>query len=117
VEEQVVLGRADWVDPADPRKGIICRETLYFGERPLKRTNNPSKKRPIIALCPREFGGARYQVPQSPAWQEEHARRTRSLQTLAYMTLKGFRANLEATSVDSRLTAPIAAFASSLRAG
>ena len=33
VEQQVEEGRADWVDVADPRKGIICRELLYFGER------------------------------------------------------------------------------------
>jgi hypothetical protein len=32
--EQVAAGRADWVDPAHPEKGIICRELLYFGERP-----------------------------------------------------------------------------------
>lgn len=32
VTEQVNAGRADWVDPARPEKGIICRELLYFGE-------------------------------------------------------------------------------------
>lgn len=31
--EQIQWGRATWVDPEDPRKGIICREVLYFGER------------------------------------------------------------------------------------
>jgi hypothetical protein len=33
VEEEVLRGRADWIDPNDHRKGIICREMLYFGEK------------------------------------------------------------------------------------
>lgn len=33
VTEQVESGRATWVDPLDPAKGILCREVLYFGER------------------------------------------------------------------------------------
>ena len=33
VEQAVNDGRADWVDPADHKKGIVCREILYFGER------------------------------------------------------------------------------------
>lgn len=31
--EQVAAGRAAWVDPTAPRKGIVCMEMLYFGER------------------------------------------------------------------------------------
>lgn len=33
VTEEVKSGRADWVDPSEPRKGIVCREMLYFGPR------------------------------------------------------------------------------------
>lgn len=33
VTEQIESGRANWVDPSDPAKGIVCREMLYFGER------------------------------------------------------------------------------------
>jgi len=33
VTEQVESGRATWVDPDDPAQGVLCRETLYFGER------------------------------------------------------------------------------------
>lgn len=33
VTEEVKSGRATWVDPLDPAKGILCLEMLYFGER------------------------------------------------------------------------------------
>lgn len=33
VTGEVEAGRADWVDPNDPKKGIICREMLYFGPK------------------------------------------------------------------------------------
>ena len=33
IETQIALGLADWVNAGDPRQGIICRETVYFGER------------------------------------------------------------------------------------
>jgi hypothetical protein len=36
VFEQVASGRADWVDPSQPKRGIIARETLYFGPRELR---------------------------------------------------------------------------------
>jgi hypothetical protein len=35
VDEQVAAGRAVWVDPADPRKGIICRDLLHLAPREL----------------------------------------------------------------------------------
>jgi hypothetical protein len=35
VTEQVESRRADWIDPSDPAKGIICREKIYFGPREL----------------------------------------------------------------------------------
>src|SRR5580658_468335 len=31
-EDEVKFGRADWVDPADHSKGILCRAFLYSGE-------------------------------------------------------------------------------------
>ena len=30
-DEQVVLGRAEYIHPTNPAHGIICRELLYFG--------------------------------------------------------------------------------------
>lgn len=36
VTEQVESGRAAWVNPLDPAKGIKCREVLYFGEREVR---------------------------------------------------------------------------------
>jgi hypothetical protein len=35
LEEQVRSGVADWVDPRDPRQGIVAREMLHFGEKAL----------------------------------------------------------------------------------
>ena len=35
VTGEVEAGRADWVDPNDPKQGIICREMLYFGPKEL----------------------------------------------------------------------------------
>jgi hypothetical protein len=36
VTDQVDAGRADWIDPTNPAKGIIAREMLHFGVRDLK---------------------------------------------------------------------------------
>lgn len=35
LESQVKTGLADWVDACNPGKGIIAREMLQFGARPL----------------------------------------------------------------------------------
>jgi hypothetical protein len=32
-DDQVAAGRADYIDPLEPAKGIICRELIYFGPR------------------------------------------------------------------------------------
>lgn len=32
---QVQAGRADWLDPDAHSKGILCRELIYFGPRPV----------------------------------------------------------------------------------
>lgn len=49
ITDQVKSGRADWVDPLDPTKGIICRELLYFGFRPIapepETTSGPNVER------------------------------------------------------------------------
>lgn len=29
----MAAGVADWVDPLEPKQGIVCRELLYFGEK------------------------------------------------------------------------------------
>lgn len=59
VTEQVQSGRATWVDPDDPAQGILCRETLYFGEREIPvETVNPSN-------LPVELPGLRFIPPKS----------------------------------------------------
>lgn len=35
-EGEVLAGHADWLDPDDHTKGILCRELLYFGPRPTR---------------------------------------------------------------------------------
>ena len=35
LEDQVASGVADWVDSREPRRGIIAREMLHFGDRAL----------------------------------------------------------------------------------
>lgn len=67
IENEVKAGRADWVDPADPRKGILCRETLYFGPR-APRPDAPIAEvatagRLIAGLAPLEIPGVRFMDP------------------------------------------------------
>jgi hypothetical protein len=59
IEQQVAEGRADYVDPADPRKGIVCRELLHFGHRPLAPEPQTSTYSPV------ELPGLRYMPPAS----------------------------------------------------
>lgn len=61
LEEQVNCGRADWIDSADPRKGIIARELLPIFERPVETVGCES------------LDGSSYfnlkRVPTSPEWK------------------------------------------------
>ena len=60
VEQQVSHGRAHWVDPEDHKKGIVCREMLYFGERALKPEPVSAKSSPRPNL--------RWEPPKTEAW-------------------------------------------------
>ena len=57
IDQQVAAGLAEYVDQRDPRKGIICREMLFFGSRPLP----DSPARPDY--FPAELPGLRFQQP------------------------------------------------------
>lgn len=43
---EVDAGRADWIDPTDPSKGIVCRAFLYSGE-----TLKPVEPEKLFKLC------------------------------------------------------------------
>jgi hypothetical protein len=62
VEDQVRSGLADLVDPTDLRKGIICRETLYFGEREFR----PVEKEQADNMPHGEIPGVRFVGPRNP---------------------------------------------------
>jgi hypothetical protein len=68
LEQQVEAGIADWVDAADNRQGIICRELLYFGPRQEVPAPVPNRLPPI------EVSGCRFQLPLSDLWRQEHRR-------------------------------------------
>lgn len=60
---EVEAGRADWVDPTDPAKGILCRAFLYSGE--LLKPAQPDQLRRLSrnSLSPLEVGSARFDDP------------------------------------------------------
>ena len=60
-EQQIALGWVEWVDPADPRKGVICRDLLNFGGRPKEVPLTIGNILPSI-----EAPGTRYQGPPTP---------------------------------------------------
>lgn len=92
-DQQVMLGIADYIDPTDPSKGMLCRELLYFGEREFKaETVDPTK----LNLAALEVGNARFRAPSSADWQEVHALPTHNLRVRAFLTLGAFRASFEA---------------------
>ncbi len=62
LEEQVRTGVADWVDPADPRQGIIAREMLHFGEKALP-VETISVSKFAKGLPPLEAHGTRFDDP------------------------------------------------------
>jgi hypothetical protein len=60
-DEQVALANADYIDPSDPAKGIICRELLYFGARPVT-----VKTADLSTLPLSEIPGVRFVGPRNP---------------------------------------------------
>lgn len=62
VTEQVESGRATWVDPSDPAKGIVCRELLHFGNReiPVETVGPESLTDQMMGL---KFVGPRNPLP------------------------------------------------------
>jgi hypothetical protein len=62
IKQQLAAARVDWVDPTDPRKGVICREMLYFGERALPvETVSVSS----LLLPPLELPGLHLEKPKN----------------------------------------------------
>jgi len=64
--EEVAAGRADWVDPADPTKGILCREFLYSGQTLVTAAPETLSKLARPRRCPIppvEVGNARFDDP------------------------------------------------------
>jgi hypothetical protein len=61
-KDQIERGRAVWVDPDDPRQGIICREILFFGERRTPLSPKTKKRRRGV-LPAIEVGNTRFEQP------------------------------------------------------
>lgn len=65
--EQVLSGRAVWIDASKPRKGIICREILFFGERrtplPQKTTKRTRRRRGVLPSL--EVPNTKFQQPST----------------------------------------------------
>ena len=64
---EVEAGRADWVDPNDHSKGILCRAFLYSGEQLVtaapESLSKLARPRPC-PLAPIEVGNARFDDPE-----------------------------------------------------
>lgn len=62
-----MYGSAVWVDPADPSKGIICRDFLYFGEKtvapPTPEQLRKLRSKLKSALPPLEPNGCKFIPP------------------------------------------------------
>lgn len=71
VEDQVSIGRAEWVDANDHTKGILCRELLYFGP-PDALGYDPLPLGSRLKLAPLELPGLIFREPQSIEWQRDH---------------------------------------------
>lgn len=66
VEQVEVYGTAEWVDPKDQTKGIICCDFLYLGEKvspPSPGVIEKLKKRLRSSLPPAEVGNCRFVHP------------------------------------------------------
>src|SRR6266536_5127778 len=59
---EVEAGRADWVDPQDHARGILCREFLYSGEK-LKPPQPDWVRTLRSSLPPLEVHGSQYDDP------------------------------------------------------
>jgi hypothetical protein len=77
ITEEVTRGRADWVDSADRRKGIICREMLWLGLKPL--APEPECLSPMRGA---EIPGIIFKEPASAAWRKDPASRALSVRFL-----------------------------------
>jgi hypothetical protein len=85
---EVEAGRADWVDPADPAKGIICREFLYSGQRLIaaapEALSKLARPRPC-PLPPLEVELTRFDDPEKTATKrKERMRLIVSARAIAY---------------------------------
>lgn len=64
LETQIAEGLADWVDVAEPRRGIIARGMLYFGAREFQTFDSRMEKMPPV-----EVPGVRFIPPSNwVAW-------------------------------------------------
>ena len=54
------MGNSDWVDPDDHKRGIVAREIIYFGARPVKVEPADLSKLPLLELPGIKF------VPPAP---------------------------------------------------
>ena len=63
-EEEVLAGRADWIDPDNHAKGILCRAFLYSGE--MLKPAQPDQIRQLSrkALPPLEVSGTQFSDPK-----------------------------------------------------
>ena len=75
-ERQVKEALADWVDPSDPTKGILCREFLAFGEKltPAAPEQVSKLTRRRNSLPPLEVSQTQYDDPikNSTTRQDRH---------------------------------------------
>ena len=70
-EEEVLACRADWIDPHDHAKGILCRAFLYSGE--ILKPAQPEQIRRLSrkALPPLEVSGIQFSDPVKALSQRE----------------------------------------------
>lgn len=91
---EVEAGRADWVDPADPAKGILCRAFLYSGQQLIVAAPESLSKLARPRRCPIppiEVGNARFDDPV----KSQTKRRERSLLIASARTIAFFDRPLE----------------------
>lgn len=75
--EEIEAGRADWVNPADPSKGILCRAFLYSGQQLMQAAPESLAKlaRPRrCPLAPLELGFTRFDDPEKTSTKRRERR-------------------------------------------